>query len=250
MNPQQFKAIVVDDEPPARQIVEAYLAAFPQIEVVARCANGFEALKAVRELKPDLMFLDVQMPKVSGIELLEVMEEAPAVVFTTAYDEFAIKAFEMNAVDYLLKPFSVERFRAAVEKALDRLGKNGAAGLPPLLQPTGANSPVLTRVVVKSGANIVVVPLHDILFIEAQEDYVMVYAQQGRYLKSQTMGYYEAHLPANRFVRIHRSTIVNVERIERLEAYDKETYLAVVPPDHKLKVSRTGYKRLKELLGI
>ncbi|MFT3740684.1 MAG: LytTR family transcriptional regulator DNA-binding domain-containing protein [Breznakibacter sp.] len=248
MNSKAYKAIIVDDELLARQIVESYLGAYPQIEIVARCANGFEALKAVQEQRPDIMFLDVQMPKITGIELLEVMDNPPAVVFTTAYDEFAIKAFEMNAVDYLMKPFAAERFRKAVDKVLDRLAQN-----QPVWQPFGALSnesgeTELTRIVVKSGANIRVIPVDDILFIEAQEDYVMVHTDKGHYMKSQTMGHYETHLPAAKFVRIHRSYIVHIDRIERLEAYDKETYLAVVASNHKLKVSRTGYKKLKETL--
>lgn len=238
----------MDDELPARQIVESYLAAYPQIEIAAQCANGFEALKAVQELRPDIMFLDVQMPKITGIELLEVMDNPPAVVFTTAYDEFAIKAFEMNAVDYLMKPFTVERFRKAVDKVRERLAQNAPSVQTPLALPPDGEGAELTRVVVKSGANIKVIPIDDILFIEAQEDYVMVHTEKGHFMKSQTMGHYEAHLPTQKFVRIHRSYIVNIDRIERLEAYDKETFLAVVPPSHKLKVSRTGYKKLKETL--
>jgi two-component system LytT family response regulator len=248
MTAKIFKAVIVDDEPPARDIINAYLGVFPQIEVVAQCANGFEALKAVQDFCPDIMFLDVQMPKITGIELMEVMDNPPAVVFTTAYDEYAIKAFEMNAVDYLLKPFSTDRFHKAVDKVLARLLNNTAKETISLQLPENTESPFLTRIVVKNGINIKVIPIDEVLFIEANEDYVMVHAASGHYMKSQTMGFFESQLPANKFVRIHRSTIVNVDRIERFEAYDKETYLAIIAPNHKLKVSRSGYKKLKETL--
>lgn len=244
----KFTALIIDDEPPARDIVFAYLKSFPQIEVVAQCSNGFEALKLIQELAPGILFLDVQMPKITGLELLEVLDTSPAVVFSTAYDQYAIKAFELSAVDYLLKPYSQERFNQAVEKVLTRL----AGGLPSpeshLLSLREASDEMLNRVVVKSGSKIVVIPLEELLFIEAQEDYVMIHTTKGRYLKSQTMRFFEIHLPANRFVRVHRSFIVNVEQVERLEPYDKEYFMAVIAPDHKLKVSRAGYKKLKETL--
>jgi two-component system, LytTR family, response regulator len=247
MPTNRISVVIVDDEAPARDIVAAYLKPFGQIDVAAQCANGFEALKVVQELKPDILFLDVQMPKITGIELMEVMDNPPVVVFTTAYDEFAIKAFELNAIDYLLKPFSQNRFTQALEKAMARVGRQSPSATL-IHSATGDDGIMHTRIVVKNGANIKVIPIAEVLFIEAQEDYVMVHTSGGRYLKDQTMAYYETHLPPDKFVRIHRSTIVNVDTIERLEAYDKETYLAIVPPSHKLKVSRTGYKRLKETL--
>jgi two-component system, LytTR family, response regulator len=248
MPTNRISVVIVDDEAPARDIVAAYLKPFAQIDVAAQCANGFEALKVVQELKPDILFLDVQMPKITGIELMEVMDNPPVVVFTTAYDEFAIKAFELNAVDYLLKPFSQDRFAKALEKAMARVGQQAPATTYNLNVTGADDEKMLPRIVVKNGANIKVIPVGEVLFIEAQEDYVMVHTSGGRYLKDQTMAYYETHLPPDKFVRIHRSTIVNVDTIERLEAYDKETYLAIVPPAHKLKVSRAGYKRLKETL--
>lgn len=243
-----IKVIIVDDEQPARTIIRHYLKAFPGIEITGECANGFEALKAIREQKPDFVFLDVQMPKINGLELLEVIEDPPAVIFTTAYDQYALKAFELNAVDYLLKPFARERFEAAVAKVIDRIitGKPAPALSSQALQTEFQET--LSRLVVKNGNSISVIPVGEIAFIEAQEDYVMIHTQQARYMKNLTMSYLETHLPKDLFIRTHRSYILNLEKIEKLEPYDKDTYLAIIPPNHKLRISRTGYKKLKETL--
>ena len=244
---KNYSAIIVDDEEPAREIIKAYLKKFSQVEVVGESSNGFEALKQIQDLKPDILFLDVQMPKITGLELLEVLDDCPAVVFTTAYDQYALKAFELSAVDYLLKPFSVERFQQAITKLLDKLSNNQSTDVKQLIE----NKPdheSLNRIVVRSGSKIVVIPINDVLYFEAQEDYVMIHTSKGRYMKSQTMRYYESILPSDQFVRIHRSYIANVDHIERLEPYDKENYVAVILPDTKLKVSRSGYKKLKESL--
>jgi two-component system, LytTR family, response regulator len=245
-----YKALIVDDEAPARSIVHEYLKDYPHIEVVGECANGFEAMKTIKELEPHLIFLDIQMPKVNGLELLEVLEDAPEVIFTTAYDDYAIKAFELNAVDYLLKPFSKERFDVAVNKVLEKL----AAGTPgkgvPVEKIRESSSELLSRIVVKKGSSMTVIPLSEILFLEAQEDYVMIHSTQGRFMKNQTMSYYESHLPEKEFIRIHRSYIANAAKITKLEPYDKDAYLAVIPPDHKLRISRAGYKKLREQLGF
>lgn len=242
-----FKAIIVDDEAPARHIIREYLKKEERINVVGECSNGFEALKMIQELKPDIMFLDVQMPKISGLELLEVLDDCPAVIFTTAFDQYALKAFELNAIDYLLKPFSVDRFNQAIIKVIDKLQNNETVNVKPLLDNTQTTE-TLNRLVVKSGSKIVVIAINDILYFEAQEDYVMIHTAQNRYMKSQTMRFYESNLPTDQFVRIHRSYIVNVNRVERLEPYDKESYVAVLSPEVKLKVSRSGYKKLKETL--
>jgi two-component system LytT family response regulator len=243
----KYKALIIDDESPARDIVREYLKSIDQIEVVGECSNGFEALKQIQELKPDILFLDVQMPKISGLELLEVLDDCPAVIFTTAFDQYALKAFELSAVDYLLKPFSVERFNQAVARVIDKLANNQTTNIKEFIDSAHDNE-LLNRLVVKSSTKIVVIPITEVLYFEAQEDYVMIYSEKGRYMKSQTMRYYEEHLPADQFVRIHRSYIVNVNRVERLEPYDKESYVAVLSPDVKLKVSRAGYKKLKETL--
>jgi two-component system LytT family response regulator len=247
-NQPTFKAIIVDDEQPARAIIAHYLTAFPNIEVAGECANGFEALKMIKEVKPDVLFLDVQMPKINGLELLEVIDNAPVVIFTTAYDQYALKAFELNAIDYLLKPFSKDRFNAALNKVIEKIKAGQPAPNFSVDALFSDPSEKLTRIVVKNGSNITVIPISDIYYIEAQEDYVMIHSSKGRSMKNQTMNYLEQHLPQNQFIRIHRSYIVNIEKIEKLEPYDKDTYTAIIPPSHKLRISRTGYKKLKETL--
>lgn len=248
MEQASLKALIIDDEQPARNIIIHYLSSLSGIQVAGECSNGFEAIKLIRELKPDILFLDVQMPKITGLELLEVIDDAPAVIFTTAYDQYALKAFELNAVDYLLKPFSQERFALAVNKVIDRI-KTGQPSRK--VNSDIANADLqeqLSRIVVKNGTSMTVIPVSEVLFIEAQEDYVMIYSEKGRFMKSQTMNFLEQHLPGSLFIRIHRSYIVNIEKIQRLEPYDKDTFTAIILPSHKLRISRTGYKKLKDTL--
>jgi len=248
MEQPSLKALIVDDEQPARNIIIHYLSSFSGIQVAGECSNGFEAIKLIRELKPDILFLDVQMPKITGLELLDVIDDTPAVIFTTAYDQYALKAFDLNAVDYLLKPFSQERFALAVNKVIDRI----KAGQPTRKVTSEiANADLLeqlSRIVVKNGTSMTVIPVSEILFVEAREDYVMIYSEKGRFMKPQTMNFLEQHLPDSLFIRIHRSYIVNIEKIQRLEPYDKDTFTAIIPPSHKLRISRTGYKKLKDTL--
>lgn len=243
-----LKALIVDDEQPARNIITHYLKSFPGIDISGECSNGFEALKMIHEVKPDILFLDIQMPKITGIELLEVLEETPYVIFTTAYDQYALKAFELNAIDYLLKPFSKERFDAAINKVIEKIELGQTAAKVSVENMLFKLPDKLSRIVVKNGINITVIPLDEISFIEAQEDYVMIHSSKGRFMKNLTMTHLEQHLPENQFIRIHRSYIVNIERIEKLEPYDKDTYTALVAPSHKLRISRTGYKKLKDTL--
>ncbi|WP_185968924.1 LytTR family DNA-binding domain-containing protein [Carboxylicivirga sp. M1479] len=246
----KYKALIIDDEPPARSIVKAYLKKHQEIDVVGECANGFEAIKAIKEKQPQLLFLDIQMPKVTGLELLEVIDEPVQVVFTTAYDQYALKAFELNAVDYLLKPFDESRFDGAVEKVLGKLQSGQSSNNTNIEQMQNENTELLERIVVKKGTKLEVIDLNHLWYIEAQDDYVMLYSEKGHHLKSKTMKYFEEHLPADQFVRIHRSYIINVDKIKALEPYDKDTYLAIIHPDCKLKVSRTGYKKLKEKMDF
>jgi len=248
MSEPTYKALIVDDEAPARDLIRAYLKDFPAIEIAGECANGFEALKAIQETRPDIVFLDVQMPKITGLELLEVLDSPPAVVFTTAFDQYAIRAFEMSAVDYLLKPFSQQRFAQAIDKITNRLRHQTPQPIGELVNASHQNGEPLTRVVAKSGNKMVVIPIDDILYVEAQEDFVLIYTPTGRYAKSQTMAFYEQQLPASQFVRIHRSHLVNIDHIQRLEAYDKESYVAMVSNQQKLRVSRSGYKKLRDTL--
>lgn len=245
-----YQALIVDDEPLARNIIKAYLKRWEQIEVVEECSNGFEALKAIKEHKPALMFLDIQMPKVTGLELMEVIDEPLLVVFTTAFDQYALKAFELNAIDYLLKPFNEKRFGDAVQKLLQKLESGVNSNHEQIDQLQDQAEEKLERIVVKRGNKLAVIPLDQVKYFEAQDDYVMIYTETGHFLKSKTMKYFEDHLPADQFIRIHRSYIINAEKIKQLEPYNKDTQLAVISDDCKLKVSRTGYKKLKEVLNF
>jgi len=246
-----LRVLIIDDEPPARDIIRHYLSEDQGIVIAGECENGFEALKMIGEAKPDLIFLDVQMPKITGFELLELLTDPPQIIFTTAYDEFAIRAFEMNAVDYLLKPFSAIRLRQAVDRARIRLESKGTSprkeieDLKSGLQDTAED---LDRVVARLGSKIVVIPVEKIWYIEAQDDYVMIYSESGNHLKEKTMKYFETHLASRGFIRIHRSHLVNVNQILSVDLYGKDTHLVVLKCGAKLKTSAEGYKRLRELL--
>jgi two-component system, LytTR family, response regulator len=245
-----MKAIIIEDEAPAREIIKNFLRDFPQIECIGEYADGFEGYKAIGNLKPDLLFLDVQMPKLTGFELLEILEEPPYIIFTTAYDQYAIKAFEMNATDYLLKPFSKERFGQAISKVLEKAAESQprAKEYTSLLNRTDEAKQQIDRVVVKWGTKIRVLPLDQIVYFESQDDYVMIYTGNEKFLKQFTMKYLEDHLDSHDFVRIHRSYIARVDQIAQLEHFSKDTYLAVMKNGAKLKVSDSGYKNLREKL--
>jgi two-component system LytT family response regulator len=244
-----IKTIIIEDEQPARDLIRNYLRDASHIELLGEFSDGFTGLKAIQELKPQLVFLDIQMPKLTGFEVLELLEEIPQIIFTTAYDQFAIKAFELNAADYLLKPFSRERFLSALAKAEERITKGtDEKVITRLVQHVTENREVLDRVVVRIGSKIKVIAVSDILYIESQDDYVMIYTKEGKYLKQQTMKSFEELLDPSHFVRIHRSYLVNADCITQLELYEKSSYLAVLTGGAKLKVSDTGYKALKSLM--
>lgn len=247
---EKIKILIIDDETPAREIIKNYLKEVDLIEVVAECADGFSGLKTISSMKPDLVFLDIQMPRLTGIELLEVLTEKPEIIFTTAYDQFALRAFELNAVDYLLKPFAKRRFLEAVKKAIDKI-RSGKGNKEPanqiLMKKPDSGSPV-NRIVVRKGNAINLIPVEQIRYLEAQDDYVMIYHSGGKALKQQTMKFYETTLPKDSFVRIHRSYIVKIEEINRIEPYTKDNYVAILHSGDKLSVSREGYKHLKEEL--
>lgn len=243
------KVIIIDDEPLARMVVRDYLSSHADMQIVAECANGFEGLKAIGEHAPDLIFLDIQMPKISGMEMLELLDEPPGVIFTTAFDEYAIKAFESNAIDYLLKPYSKERFDKSIsrwkeQKSSGKGVTNGLINSMPA-QPEQSN-----RIVVKSGHNIRIIPLEEILYVEAYDDYVKIHIKDDCFLKKQTMQQTELLLGEKKFVRVHRSYIVSVKEITRIEPMNKETYIAVMRDETKIPLSKTGYTRLKLMLGI
>lgn len=244
---RKIGALIVDDEELARQILRDLLQAHPEIQILAECANGFEAVKAIAEHKPDLMLLDVQMPKLSGFDVLELIEDDVAVIFVTAYDQYAMKAFEVHAVDYLLKPVGQERFEAALARAKDRIGER----TPPAQQLAAAARPpqqFLERLVVRDGTRVTLIPVAKLDYVEAQDDYVALASQGAKHLKQQTIASIEAGLDPARFVRIHRSYIVNFERVVRIEPYGKDSRLAILADGTRLPVSRTGYARLKSLL--
>jgi two-component system LytT family response regulator len=246
---ERIRVVVVDDEPLARAVVREYAAADPAIEIVADCANGFEAVKAVSELKPDLVLLDVQMPKLDGFEVLELLGRDQPVVFITAYDQYALRAFEVHAVDYLLKPYSVERFQEAMDRARERLrARSSPMPIEEIVRDAKPKTGHTERVLIRDGANVHVLPVDKIDYVEAQDDYVAFKSEGKQYLKDQTLASVEATLDPARFVRIHRSFILNIDRIAKVELYAKDSRMAILRDGTRLPVSRAGYTRLSELL--
>lgn len=249
---EKIRTIIIDDEAPAREIIKHYLKDLDYIEVISECADGFSGLKSISTMKPDLVFLDIQMPRLTGIELVEVLTEKPEIIFTTAYDQFALKAFELNAADYLLKPFPKRRFLDAVQKAAGKIrsGKGNKEPASKLLEKKPVSSSAVNRIVVRHGNAIKLIPVEQIKYVESQDDYVMIYHSEGKALKQQTMRFYEDNLPKADFVRIHRSYIVRVGGISKIEPYGKDNHIAVLHSGDKLPVSRSGYKHLKEELDF
>lgn len=246
-----IKAVLVDDEPLARSMVAEYLEGYPQLEVVAECNDGFEGAKAIMQYQPDIIFLDIQMPKINGFEMLEIIDYQPAVIFTTAFDEYAIQAFEQHAVDYLLKPITKTRFDRAMAKFLDsqhlEAGKKNTRNLLDKMHQTDGK---LERVVVKTGAKIKIIPVSSIIYLEADDDYVKIHTDEGTFLKNKTMASFEEQLDPARFVRVHRSFIVRIDHIARLEPHEKDSYVAVLADGSQVSVSKSGYARLKQTLGM
>lgn len=244
------KIIIIDDEPLARSIVKEYLEKYPQLELMAECGDGFEGVKAIQQHQPDLIFLDIQMPKITGFEMLELIEQPPAVIFTTAFDEYAIKAFEAHAIDYLLKPFNQERFDKAVTKWKEEFGKSKENKTEDLLETASLSPAQSQRIVVKNGSKIKIIPVHDIFYLEAADDYVKIHTAEGYFLKNKTMNHFEQALDGQQFVRSHRSYIVNVQQITRIDPYEKDNHVAVLRSGSKVPVSRGGYGKLKAVLGL
>jgi two-component system LytT family response regulator len=239
-----MKAVIIDDEPLARSIVCEFLKDNKNIEISAECGDGFQGLKAIQEHQPDLIFLDVQMPKINGFEMLELLDHKPDVIFTTAFDEYAIKAFESNAIDYLLKPFSKDRFKQAIEK-WEKWHGNRQADYSGLHQPGQRE-----RVVVKQGNNIKIIPTGEIQYLESADDFVKIHTAQGSFLKNKTMGFFEQTLDASEFVRTHRSYMVQIAQITRIDPYEKDSFVAILKNGTKIPVSRSGYPRLRAALGL
>ena len=256
--PEPLRVVIVDDEPPARAVVREYVERLSDVTIVAECANGFEAVKAVTELSPDLLILDVQMPKLNGFEVLELLGRAVPIVFVTAYDQYALRAFEVHAVDYLLKPFSEERFAEALSRVRERLRarESSAAAaedspgldVPALVAYARPRQGPVERILIRDGAQVHVIPVDRIDYVEAQDDYVCFKSEGKQHLKDQTMSAVEASLDPARFVRIHRSYLLNIDRIARVELYAKDSRIAILRDGTRLPVSRAGYTRLSKLL--
>ncbi len=244
----RIKALLIDDEELARILVKNYIDNLDEIDIIGECSNGFEGIKAIQELNPDLIFLDIQMPKLNGFEMLELLDDIPEVIFITAHNHFAIKAFELNAVDYLLKPYTKERLHLAIEKAIERISKKETKKnhVKQLIQQPLTDR--LERVVVKSGSKIKVIPVEKINYFEAQDDYVMLYTDEGKHLKQITMKFFEENLDPSTFIRVHRSYIIKIDQVIQLEPYGKENYVAKLKSGINIKVSKSGLKNLKDRL--
>jgi len=244
---KKVRAVIVDDEELARQMLREFLASHPEIEIVAECANGFEAVKSVTELNPDLLFLDIQMPKLDGFEVLELVGTDRAIVFVTAFDEYAIRAFDVHAVDYLLKPFNAERFETALQRAKKRLGSKLPA---PVELSSSARLPAqyAERIVVRDGSRVHIIPVSKLDYAEAQDDYVALSSEGKKHLKQQTISSLEGVLDPGRFLRIHRSYMVNLEKVTKIEPYSKDNHVVVLSNGTQLPVSRSGYARLRAFL--
>ncbi len=243
-----INVLLIDDEPLARSIVREYLQSHSDFTILAECNDGFEGVKAIAQYKPDLIFLDIQMPKINGFEMLELVEDPPAVIFTTAFDEYAMQAFERHAVDYLLKPFNKDRF----DKAISKWKYNRAvaqSNTDEFLEST-SQPEERSRIVVKKGINIVILPIHTVYYLEAFDDYVKIYTKDGFYLKKKTMAHYEKALDPMKFVRVHRSYLLNIQELTRIEPAEKDSHIALLKSGAKVPLSQSGYQKLKEVLGI
>ncbi len=255
----KLRTVIIEDEAPARELVKAYIKTNSNIELLAECQDGFTGVKTINDLKPDLIFLDIQMPKLTGFEMIELLDNVPEIIFTTAYDQFAIKAFELSAVDYLMKPFSRDRFNEAVDKVLARLQSRAKSPKETSIKNENIekftnlrkdNVEQVERLFVKTGTKIDVVSVEDIIKIEAQDDYVEIHTSTKKYLKNDTMNYLEKVLPPKTFIRVHRSNIINLNYISKIEKYGKESYIVKLNDGSVVNVSKSRIKELKNQLGI
>jgi two-component system LytT family response regulator len=237
--------ILVDDEPLARKLIRGFLQSDSRFALVAECGDGFDAIKAIKQHKPDLIFLDVQMPRLNGFEVLELLDEPPPIIFTTAFDEYAIKAFEAGAIDYLLKPISPERFDKAIQRLFSQSTSSKIAA--PALN---ANWSGTQRIVVKNGADVRIIPLNELMYIESMDDYVKLHTEKERHLKKQPLQQFEDQLQSSGFVRIHRTILLNTSYLQKIEPMGKDQYVALLRNGQQLPISRQGYQRLKLSLGV
>ena len=241
-----IKTLIVDDEPLAAGLVKEFLSAYPQFEVVAICHDGFEALKAIQLFQPELIFLDIQMPKITGFELLELLENPPAVLFTTAFDQYAVQAFDVKGIDYLVKPFSEARFAQAITRFLSQQKTKTV--------PEAVDYPVSEernkRIVVRVKNEIKIIQTQEVRYFEAEDDYISIHTQEGKFLKKMTMKQLEESLDPEKFARVHRSYLVNLQEVAGLEPYEKESFLLRLRSGQKIPVSKSGYARLRQVLGL
>src|SRR5580658_3530452 len=243
-----YKVILIDDEPLARQLLKTLLQPYDQVEVAAECGDGFEGFKAIQEHEPNLIFLDIQMPRLNGFEMLELLDKKPAVIFTTAFDEYALKAFEAHAVDYLLKPIVKDRFEKAMQKWLQQVPDKETPQVSTLLE-NNIYEGYQHRIVVKDNGLIRIIPAQDIYYIEASDDYIKIVTKDGSYLKKSTLSHIEQTLDPQHFVRVHRSYLLPVAQLMRIEPYEKESHIALLHCGAKVTVSKSGMAKLKSLLG-
>lgn len=249
--PNKTTCVIIDDEEPARTLIRTYLQEFPQVEILAECSDGFCGIKAINEHKPRFVFLDIQMPRLTGFEVLELLEYRPIIIFTTAYDQYAIKAFEQNALDYLLKPFSADRFATAVNKVLERRADSeNMIDYEQVHLVTGVDKEYIKRIAVRTGNRIHVIPVEKIECLEADGGYTKIYTAKDSFLKEKPLRHYEEWLNPSVFARIHRSSMVNVDEILRLDYYDKDSYSVVLKSGKTLKASIPGYRQLKKMLNL
>lgn len=239
-----LKALIVDDEELARRLIREYLKPHADIDVVGECENGLEAVKDIGTLAPDLVFLDIQMPKLTGLEVLDLTGRRSGVIFTTAYDQYALKAFDLHAVDYLLKPFSQERFDEALTRARKLLGQTEPA-LDSLIADT---SEKLERVLIRDREQVHVIPVEKIDYVEAQDDYIAIHSEGRSYLKTQRLSDLEQKLDAKTFVRVHRSYIVNVSQLQAIEKFGKDGHAARLRSGKRIPISRAGYERIRSIM--
>jgi two-component system, LytTR family, response regulator len=249
-----INTIIIEDEEPARNLIKNFLSEIEEINILCECSDGFEGVKAINELKPDLIIMDIQMPRLTGFEVVELIEHKPEIIFSTAYDQYAIKAFEFNAIDYLLKPYTKDRFSQAINKAVSTINSkddSSAKKINSLVNNAeNISNEYLYRIAIKTGIKIIVLPSSSIQYIEADGDYVKIHTKETSYLKEKTMKYFETHLSPSEFIRIHRSYIVNINEIARIEQFDKENHVVILKKGDTLKTSTGGYKLLKQALSL
>lgn len=245
----KIRAIIVDDEALGRESLKSVLRDFPDIEVVGECADGFEAVQAVQQLKPDLLFLDIQMPRLDGFDVVELLgKETPFIIFVTAYDEYALRAFDAQALDYLLKPVKKERLHKSIERLQGQIQARARESMANLVQKHRRDQAPLGRLLIRDNTQVAIIPVGEIVYIEAQDDYVKIFTQQKTHLKSETLGSLEQKLDPTIFCRIHRSYILNTDFLTAIEPYTKDCRIVKLKNGKTLPLSKTGYDRLLELI--